>query len=47
MSFNSILIANLSNSDNKRYEAELARRYSEVETLLQQQEEKEQLEHQA
>jgi len=44
MSFNSTSIANLSNSNNEHYEAELARKYAEVEALLQQQEEKEQLE---
>jgi len=47
MSFNSTLIANLSDSDDKSYEAELARRRAEVEALLQQQEEKERLERQA
>jgi len=47
MSFNSTLIANLSDSDDKSYEAELTRRRAEVEALLQQQEEKERLERQA
>ena len=44
MSFNS---ANFSNSNNKHYKAELARRHAETETLLWQQEEKERLKHQA
>ena len=47
MSFNSTLIANLSDSNDKSYEAELARRHAEVEALLWQQEEKECLKRQA
>jgi len=47
MSFNPTSIANLSDSDDKSYEAGLARRRAEVETLLRQQEEKERLERQA
>ena len=47
MSFKSTSIANLSDSDDELYEAELARRHAETETLLWQQEEKECLEHQA
>jgi len=47
MSFKSTSIANLSDSDDELYEAELARRRAEAETLLQQQEEKECLERQA
>jgi len=47
MSFKSTSIANLSDSDDELYEAELARRRAETETLLQQQEERERLEHQA
>jgi len=47
MSFNFTSIANFSDSDDKSYEARLARRCAEVETLLQQQEEKERLECQA
>jgi len=47
MSFNSISIANLSDSDDESYEAELVRRRAEVETLLRQQKEKKCLEHQA
>jgi len=47
MSFNSTLIANLSDSDDESYEAGLARRRAEVENLLRQQEEKERLERQA
>ena len=47
MSFNSTLIANLSDSNDKSYEAELVRRRAEVETLLWQQEEKERLKCQA
>jgi len=47
MSFKSTLITNLSDSDDELYEAELARRRTEVETLLWQQEEKERLECQA
>jgi len=41
MSFISTSIANLSDSDDKQYEAKLARRCAETETLLQQQKEKE------
>ena len=44
MSFNSV---NFSNSNNECYEAELARRCAEAETLLWQQEEKEHIEYQA
>jgi len=44
MSLNSTSIANLSDSDDESYKAELARRCAEVETLLQQQEERERLE---
>jgi len=47
MSFNSTSIANLSDSDDESYEAELARRYAEAETLLRQQKEKKHLEYQA
>ena len=47
MSFNSTSITNLSDSDDESYEAELARRRAEAETLLRQQEEKKCLEHQA
>jgi len=47
MSFNSTSITNLSDSDDKSYEAGLARRHAEVENLLRQQEEKEHLERQA
>ena len=47
MSFNSTLIANLSDSDDESYEAELARRRTEAEALLRQQEEKERLKRQA
>jgi len=47
MSFNSTSIANLSDSDDESYEAGLARRHAETETLLRQQEEKKCLEHQA
>jgi len=47
MSFNSTSIANLSDSDDESYEAGLARRCAEVETLLRQQEEKERRECQA
>jgi len=47
MSFNSISIANLSDSNDEQYEAKLARRCAEAETLLQQQEKKEWLECQA
>ena len=47
MSFNSTSIANLSDSNDESYEAELARRCAEAETLLRQQEERERLECQA
>jgi len=47
MSFNSTLIANLSDSDDESYEAGLARRRAEAENLLRQQKEKERLERQA
>jgi len=47
MSFNFTLITNFSDSDDESYEAGLVRRCAEVETLLQQQEEKECLEYQA
>jgi len=47
MSFNSTLIANLSDSDDESYEAGLVRRRAEVENLLRQQEEKERLKRQA
>ena len=47
MFFNSTSIANLSDSDDKSYKAELARRHAEVEALLWQQEEKKRLECQA
>jgi len=47
MSFNSTSITNLSDSDDESYEAGLARRRVEAETLLRQQEEKERLECQA
>jgi len=47
MSFNTILIANFSDSNDECYEAELARRHTEAEILLCQQEEKEHLECQA
>jgi len=47
MSFNCILIVNLSDSDDESYKAELARKCAEAETLLRQQEEKECLECQA
>jgi len=46
MSFNHTSIANLSDSDDESYEAGLARRRAEAETLLRQQEEKERLERQ-
>jgi len=39
MFFNSTLVATLSDSDDERYKAELARRCAEAETLLHQQEE--------
>jgi len=44
MSFNS---TSITNSDDESYEAELARRRAEAETLLRQQKEKKRLEHQA
>ena len=47
MSFNSTSIANLSDSNDESYEAGLARRCAEAQTLLQQQEEKKRLERQA
>jgi len=47
MSFVPTSTANFSDSNNEWYEAELARRYTEIEALLQQQEEKERFEHQA
>jgi len=47
MSFVPTSTANLSGSDNKWYEAELARRHAEIEALLWQQKEKEWLEYQA
>jgi len=47
MSFNPTSIANLSDSDDESYEAGLARRHAEAETLFRQQEEKERLERQA
>jgi len=47
MSFNSTLIANLSDSNDESYAAGLARRHAEVENLLRQQEEKERLKRQA
>jgi len=47
MSFNSNSVVTLSDSDDERYEAQLARRCTKVETLLRQQEEKEYLERQA
>ena len=47
MSFKSTSITNLSDSDDELYEAELARRCTEAETLLRQQEKKERLECQA
>jgi len=46
MSFNHTSIVNLSDSDDESYEAGLARRRAEAETLLRQQEEKERLERQ-
>jgi len=46
MSFNSTSITNLSDSDDELYKAGLAKRRAEAENLLQQQEEKECLEHQ-
>jgi len=47
MSFNPNSVATFSNSDDEHYEAQLARRHAEAETLLCQQEEKEHLECQA
>ena len=47
MSFNFTWIANFFDSDDESYEAGLARRHAEAETLLWQQEEKERLERQA
>ena len=47
MSFNHTSIVNLSDSDDESYEAGLARRRAEAETLLRQQEEKERLKRQA
>jgi len=47
MSFNSNSVDILSDSDDERYKAQLARRHAEVETLLRQQEEKKCLERQA
>ena len=47
MFFKSTSIANLSDSNDELYEAELARRCAKAETLLWQQEEKERLERQA
>jgi len=47
MSFNAISTANFSDSDDERYEAQLARRRAKMEALLWEQEEKERLEHQA
>jgi len=47
MSFDPTSTANLSNSNDEHYEAEIARRCAEIETLLRQQKEKEQLECQA
>jgi len=47
MSFNATFIANFSDSNNKCYKAELARRRAETEALLLEQEEKEWLERQA
>jgi len=47
MSFNSNSVATLSNSNDEYYEVQLARRRTETETLLRQQEEKEHLECQA
>ena len=47
MSFKSTSITNLSDSDDELYKAELARRHTEAETLLWQQEEKERLKCQA
>jgi len=47
MSFNFTSITNLSDSNDKSYEAGLVKKHAEAETLLRQQEEKEHLEHQA
>jgi len=47
MSTNATSNANFSDSDDKRYEAQLARRHAEIEALLQEQEEKERLKRQA
>jgi len=47
MSFNSTLIANLSDFDDESYKARLAKRRAEAENLLRQQEQKEHFEHQA
>jgi len=47
MSFKFNSVATLSDSNNERYKVELARRHTEAETLLCQQEEKECLECQA
>jgi len=47
MSFVFTSTSNLFDSDDEHYEAEIARRCTEMETLLCQQEEKEQLECQA
>ena len=47
MSFVSTSTANLFDSDDEHYEAEIARRCTEIEALLCQQKEKEQLECQA
>ena len=47
MSFKSTSIANLSDSDDELYEAELVRKCTEVEALLWQQKEKKHLEYQA
>jgi len=47
MSTNAISNANLFNSDDERYKAQLARRHAETEALLWEQEEKERLECQA
>jgi len=47
MSFNMTLTANFSDFDNKRYEAELARRHAEIEALLWEQKEKKHFGYQA
>jgi len=44
MLFNATSNANISDSDDERYKAQLARRHAEAEALLREQEEKEQLE---